>query len=211
MAEDTDTSRMPETPGAPESPGASASPGDPGAPAPGSPAPGGPQDPQATAAWHDVIAQLDALGEAIGRWTRAAVNDPDNRRRAEELKDHVETMAHKVSTAVDEASDSASKSDVGQAFKEAAEKTGEALKAAGERFTDEVAPRMASAFRGAAEKLHQAAERMERPREEPFAQEPETSTEPEDERVTEARAGGAPVSADESRPDIPESEWDTGE
>jgi len=126
---------------------------------------GGPADEHATAAWHDVIAQLDSLGEAIGRWTRAAVNDPDNRQRAEELKEHVETMAHNVSAAVDEASSSAAKSDVGQAFKEAAEKTGDALKAAGERFTEEVAPRMASAFRGAAEKLHQAAERMERPKE----------------------------------------------
>jgi len=163
---------------------------------------GGPADEHATAAWHDVIEQLDSLGEAIGRWTRAAVNDPDNRQRAEELKEHVETMAHNVSTAVDEASSSAAKSDVGQAFKEAAEKTGDALKVAGERFTEEVAPRMASAFRGAAEKLHQAAERMERPKE------------PEGERVAEARAGGAPVSVDETEPTEPAdtgSEWDAGE
>ena len=117
--------------------------------------------PPATNAWSDVLEQLDALGDAIGRWTTAAVNDPDNRERAQELKEHVERMARKAGDAIDGASESASKSDVGQAFKDAAGKTGEAFKVAGTRFTEEVAPKMASAFRGAADKLHQAAERME--------------------------------------------------
>jgi len=117
--------------------------------------------PPATSAWSDVLEQLDALGDAIGRWTTAAVNDPDNRERAQELKEHVERMARKAGDAIDGASESAGKSDVGQAFKDAAGKTGEAFKTAGTRFTEEVAPKMASAFRGAADKLHQAAERME--------------------------------------------------
>ena len=117
--------------------------------------------PPVTSAWSDVLKQLDALGDAIGRWTTAAVNDPDNRERAEELKEHVERMARKAGEAIDGASDSAAKSDVGQAFKDAAGKTGEAFKTAGTRFSEEVAPKMASAFRGAADKLHQAAERME--------------------------------------------------
>lgn len=117
--------------------------------------------PPVTSAWSDVLEQLDALGDAIGRWTTAAVNDPDNRERAQELKEHVERMARKAGDAIDGASESAGKSDVGQAFKDAAGKTGEAFKIAGTRFTEEVAPKMASAFRGAADKLHQAAERME--------------------------------------------------
>ncbi len=124
-------------------------------------------------AWNDVLSQIDALGDAISRWTRAAVNDPENRARAYEVKDHVEQMANSVSEAVD----GAVETDIGQQIKDAAAKTGEALKAAGNRVGDEVAPRMASAFRGAAEKLHQAAERMERP-EDGQESAPTDSTEP---------------------------------
>ena len=115
----------------------------------------------ANSAWSEVLEQLDALGDAIGRWTTAAVNDPDNRERARELKEHVERIASKAGDAIDSASESAAKSDVGQAFKDAAGKTGEAFKTVGTRFSEEVAPKMASAFRGAADKLHQAADRME--------------------------------------------------
>lgn len=114
-------------------------------------------EPQVTDAWHDVIGQLDALGEAMGRWARATVSDPAHRERAEEIKDHMNKMADTVSEAIDDAS----RSDIGQQFKEAALRTGEAFKAAGERVGEEVAPRVASAFRVTAEKLHQAAERME--------------------------------------------------
>lgn len=110
-------------------------------------------------AWGDVLSQIDALGEAISRWTRAAVNDPENRARAHEVKDHVEQMANSVSDAVGDAAET----DIGQQIKDAATKTGEAIKAAGTRVGDEVAPRMASAFRVAAEKLHMAAEHMEKP------------------------------------------------
>lgn len=136
----------------------------------------------ATDAWHEVIGQLDALGEAMGRWARAAVNDPQNQERAEELKDHMHKMAETVSDAVDDAS----KSDVGKQFKDAAYKTGEAFKAAGERVGEEVAPRVASAFRITAEKLHQAAERMERP-EGPAAGEAPVADEPP------AESGGSAV------------------
>lgn len=122
-------------------------------------------------AWGDVLSQIDALGEAISRWTRAAVNDPENRARAHEVKDHVEQMANSVSDAVGDAVET----DIGQQIKDAATKTGEAIKAASTRVGDEVAPRMASAFRVAAEKLHQAAERMEKP----DASEPDAHEEPE--------------------------------
>jgi hypothetical protein len=51
--------------------------------------------------------------------------------------------------------------DVGQSFKEAADKTGEAFKAAGERVSEEVGPRLAGAFRTMGEKLRKAADKME--------------------------------------------------
>jgi hypothetical protein len=117
----------------------------------------------ADAAWRDVIDQLDGLAEAAGRWTRAAVDDPENRQRAKELRDHIEKMAGEVGDTIDDAVSDAKAADAGQAFKDAATKTGDAFKTAGAAFTNEVAPRMASAFRGAAEGMNRAAEKMERP------------------------------------------------
>lgn len=108
-------------------------------------------------AWRDLVRQLDELGEAVGRWARATANDPSYREKAAELKSHVDKIATSVVAAVDDATDS----DVGQQFAEAATKTGEAFKAAGERVTEEVAPRLASVFGKAADKLHQAASRIE--------------------------------------------------
>jgi hypothetical protein len=135
---------------------------------------------EARAAWQDVISQLDELGEAMGRWARAAVNDPDAKRHAEQFSEQMEIVADKVSTAVDDAS----KSDVGQQFKDAAAKTGEAFRKAGETVSAEVAPRMASAFRSAAEGLHQAAQRME-------TKESASEEEPGDEGGARAPSGGS--------------------
>lgn len=115
------------------------------------------------AAWKDVLAQLDGLAEAAGRWTRAAVDDPENRERARELRDHIEQMANNVGDTIDGAVSDAKATDVGDAFKDAAVKTGDAFKTVGAAFTNEVAPKMATAFRSAAEGMNRAAERMERP------------------------------------------------
>lgn len=112
---------------------------------------------QARVAWQDVIAQLDALGEAMSRWARAAVDDPDAKRHAEQFSEQMGIVADQVSTAVDDAS----KTDVGRQFKDAATKTGEAFRKAGTTVSAEVAPRMATALRSAADGLHQAASRME--------------------------------------------------
>jgi len=117
----------------------------------------------ADAAWRDVLAQVDGLAEAAGRWTRAAVDDPQNRQRAKELRDHIEQMARSVGDTIDGAVSDATASDVGQSFKDAAGKTGVAFKTAGAAFANEVAPRMASAFRGAADQMNGAAAKMERP------------------------------------------------
>jgi hypothetical protein len=116
-------------------------------------------------AWRDVVTRLDELGDAIGRWANAAVNDPDNRQRVQELKEHIDAMGDKVSEAIDGASDS----DAGQKVRGAAEKAGDAIKDFGERFSDEVFPRMASAFEGAASKLQEAAEKMESKSDKPDA------------------------------------------
>jgi len=112
---------------------------------------------EATQAWREVVTELDALGDALGRWLKAAVNDPENKQRLEDLFGRLEGLANDVSGTVKGAVDA----DVGQSFKEAADKTGEAFKAAGERVSEEVGPRLAGAFKTMGEKLRQAADKME--------------------------------------------------
>jgi hypothetical protein len=117
-----------------------------------------PQEPaEASSAWHDVVSELDALGEAIARWAKAAVNDPENQRRLNELGDRLEGLVDNVGASIKGAADG----DVGQSFREAADKTGEAFKVAGAKFSDEVGPKLAGAFRTVGEKLRGAADRME--------------------------------------------------
>jgi predicted transcriptional regulator len=109
------------------------------------------------AAWQEVAAGLDALGDAIARWAKAAVNDPDNRRRADELASRLDGFMSEAASTVKGAADS----ELGQSFREAADKTGEALRQAGEKVTDELGPRLSGAFKSAAERLGHVAERME--------------------------------------------------
>lgn len=135
---------------------------------------------EASAAWRDVVAELDALGEAVGRWVKAAVSDEENKRRAAELTAAFERLAAQVGETVRSAADS----EVGQSFKEAADKTGEALKKAGERLSEEAGPKLASAFRSLSEKLRSSAERIEgRAQDEPGAEPPS------EERTGEGGAG----------------------
>lgn len=123
------------------------------------------QTPGAGEAWRDVMTQLEVFTEAVGRWAKAAVNDPDNKRRIEELKVGMDKVASSIGDAADKATDS----EVGQSFKEAAEKTGEAFKVAGHKIGSEVGPHLAGAFKSASEKLREAAGKMEQKTEAPAA------------------------------------------
>lgn len=124
---------------------------------PGEPAPPPADTSAASAAWSDVVAELDALGDAIGRWVKAAVSDEENKRRASELKTAFEKLAGDVSDTVKDAADS----EVGQSFKEAADKTGDAFKKAGEKISEEAGPKIAGAFRSLSDKLKESAQKME--------------------------------------------------
>ncbi len=108
-------------------------------------------------AWREVVAELDALGDALGRWLKAAVNDPENKRRLDEVSDRLDGFVKDVGSSVKGAADS----EVGQSFKEAADKTGEAFKAAGEKLSEEVGPKLAGAFKVMGDKLRGAADKIE--------------------------------------------------
>lgn len=141
-------------------------------------------------AWRDVVAELDALGEALGRWMKAAVNDPDNKRRLDELSSRLEGLVSDIGDSAKGAVDS----EVGQSFKEAADKTGDAFKVAGEKLSSEVGPRLAGAFKSVGDKLRGAADRIE---ERQAAAAQETTATPAPEPTT------PPVAAPEA-PVVPE-------
>lgn len=112
---------------------------------------------EAASAWREVVSELDALGAAIGRWVNAAANDPDNKRRLEDLSARLDGFADSVGASVK----GAAEGEVGQSFKEAADKTGEAFKVAGDKLSEEVGPKLAGAFKSMSEKLRGAAEKLE--------------------------------------------------
>jgi len=136
---------------------------DPAPPAPEPPAADTAAAPRPGDAWRDVLVQIDALGEAVGEWTKATINDPDNRRQAAEIGAKLETVANKVATSFDEAS----KTEVGSAVVGTAEKTGRAVVDAGEKVAEAAAPHVASALSGLAGVLGKAAERVGRAAERP--------------------------------------------
>jgi len=100
--------------------------------------------------WRDVLKGFDELGDAVTVWVKTAVNDPENRERAERLKTHFETAAHKVGEAV-------TSNEVGQQAKDVAVQAGGAAKDAGQRIGQEVAPSLADLFRSIAGGFTQAA------------------------------------------------------
>lgn len=124
---------------------------------PAEPIPPAEEPAEPTSAWQDVVSEFDALGEAIARWAKSAVNDPENKRRLDELGDRLENLIDDVGASIK----GAAEGDVGQSFREAADKTGEAFKVAGQRFSEEVGPRLASTFRTVGDKLRGAADRMD--------------------------------------------------
>lgn len=126
-------------------------------PTPESAAPTPEEKSAASAAWGEVVTELDALGAAIGRWISAATSDEEKSRRAVELKAAFEKLAGEVSGTVKDVADS----EVGQSFKEAADKTGEAFKKAGEKISEEAGPKIASAFRSLSEKFKESAQKLE--------------------------------------------------
>jgi hypothetical protein len=108
--------------------------------------------------WDDLGRQLRELGAAISRAVQAAVDDPENKRRAAELRDDVESMARTVAAAFDEAADSPH----GQRVKEEVGKAAETVAAAGRKVADDVRPHLIDAARIASEKLREAAAGMEK-------------------------------------------------
>lgn len=126
-------------------------------------------------AWREVVTQIEALGTAVGTWTRAAIDDPQNRQRAAEIRTRLEGVAAMAADSVDQVT----KTEVGSAVVDTAEKTGQAIVDAGGKVADAAAPHVANALSGLAGMFGKAAERVERasqPREQEASDAEEAAT-----------------------------------
>jgi len=107
-------------------------------------------------AWAEVLTQIDALADSMGRWAKAAMNDPENRRHAAEIKAKLDTVGAKLSSAVDDAT----KTDIGRSVHEAADKTGQAVVDVSGKVAQEAAPAVAGVLTGFADLLGKAADKV---------------------------------------------------
>lgn len=131
-----------EVPGPDPASGAAADPGAPRAAAP-------PAD-----EWEELGRRVSELGDAIVAAVRAAADDPENRKRLDELKSGLESMV----TVVGDAFSGASETNEGKRLGEAAER----VAAAGRRAAEDMKPKIADVARKAGDVLKDAADRMQR-------------------------------------------------
>jgi hypothetical protein len=108
--------------------------------------------------WEELGRQLSELGGAIGRAVQAAVDDPENRKRAGELRDGLLSLADAVGTALDDAGESPQ----GQRMKEEFSKVARTVADASRKAADDVRPHLIGAAKTASEKLKEAAAGLER-------------------------------------------------
>jgi hypothetical protein len=143
-----------------------------------------PDGPSAGEAWVDVVAKLRDLGDAIGAWTKAATDTPENRARVGEIRKGVDDIALQVN----EAFTSVAASDFGRQVSQGATNVGQAIGDTAEEIGQAAAPHVASAFAGLADAFSRAAHKVgEAATPQPAPQAPEApKTPPEASEVEDA-------------------------
>lgn len=114
-----------------------------------------PQDRSDT--WDEIENQLVEFGQRMADLVRSAIDDPETRRHAREVKVRLEDMAGRIGDAVDSAVTSADASGVRERAGEAAG----VVVSAGKRAAGEAAPHVASALRVANETLQGLVDRLD--------------------------------------------------
>jgi len=124
-------------------------------------------------AWDEVVRSLEHLGSAVSAWAKSATDTEQNRRRAEQLKERLDSAGSQVSGVIDDAA----QSDFGQHVGKAAAGTGEVIVDAARKFGEDVLPHLGSAFTSAAEGVMSVGRKKTEPGE-PGAASPEASEGP---------------------------------
>jgi hypothetical protein len=109
-------------------------------------------------AWADVGRQFAKLGESIAAVCRSAWEDEGNQQVLKEMRAGLESMAHAMAKAVDDAAASPE----GQKFREDAEKAAASAREIGEHTVEEVRPQLVSALHQVNEGLKEMIDRMKK-------------------------------------------------
>jgi hypothetical protein len=147
-------------------------------------APEAPEAPQRNDAWDDIERQLAEFGQRMADLVRSAIDDPETRRHAREVKVRLEDMAGRIGDAVDSAVSSAEVSGARERVGEAAE----TVVSASRRAAGEAAPHVASALLVANEMLQGVVDRFD-------DRAPAVTTPPDEDEGTVARQGDDPAAA----------------
>ena len=147
--------------------------------------------PRAGEAWDDVLAKVSDLSDAISRWAKTAANDPENRRKLDEVKAGMDDMARQAQTTFEHIDET----EFGKQVRQGAEETGRVLGDAAQKVSDVAAPHVAVIFSGLAdaagvdEQVRRTSARSPEADAAPSAADKSAAAGPS---ATDARAGDAP-------------------
>lgn len=116
-----------------------------------------PSGPSAGEAWDDVISRMTDLGDAVGRWAKAAANDPNAHQKLDQVRTGINDIAQKADAALGHVVHS----EFGQQVKGGAEQAGQAISDAAQQMTQAAAPHVRNAFAGLSDVFGKAAAKMD--------------------------------------------------
>ena len=108
-------------------------------------------------AWEDVLSEITKLGDAIGRWTKTAADDPENRRRLEQIRLGMDDVASKAEQSFNDIS----RSEFGSQVRESATQVGQAVGGAAQQVGEAAAPHVAAVFGSLADAFGSAATKVD--------------------------------------------------
>ncbi len=139
--------------------------------------------PAASQAWDDVLSEVNRLGDAISNWARTAAEDPENRRKLDEIQAGMDDMARQAQDTFEDMEGT----DWGKQVRGGLEETGRVVGGAAQRVSDAAAPHVALIFAGLADAFGKAAAGVD---ESARRRAEETAARPEEPTATGDEAGG---------------------
>jgi hypothetical protein len=104
-------------------------------------------------AWDDVLARVSELGDAISKWAKTAADDPENRRKLDDVRAGMDDMARQAQETFEDIDET----EFGRQVRQGAETTGRVVGEAAQKVSDAAAPHVALIFAGLADAFGRAA------------------------------------------------------
>jgi len=116
-----------------------------------------PSGPSALEAWEEVVTRMSDLGDAVGRWAKAAANDPTARQKLAQIRGGINEIGRKADAAFGQVANS----EFTHQVKDGAEQAGQAISDAAQHVSQAAAPHMKNAFAGLSDAFGKAAAKMD--------------------------------------------------